>query len=96
MDKVQARRRATTGLAPNRQSLVQIGLLAVLLLAPFGAHLLGEIYYVNLASRVTLIAMAAVRLNLAVGYGGMVSFGHAAYFGLGAMWPASAPITPST
>ncbi|WP_372614590.1 branched-chain amino acid ABC transporter permease [Halomonas sp.] len=87
MDKVQAdsrrRRRGLKGLKPDRKGLVQIGLLAVLLLAPLGAHLLGEIYYVNLASRVTLVAMAAVGLNLAVGYGGMVSFGHAAYFGLG-------------
>lgn len=67
----------------DRKGLVQIGLLVVLLLAPLAAYFLGHIYYVNLASRVTLIAMAAVGLNLAIGYGGMVSFGHAAYFGLG-------------
>ncbi|KAA0012641.1 branched-chain amino acid ABC transporter permease [Billgrantia pellis] len=67
----------------DRKHLVQIGLLAVLLLAPLSAYLLGHVYYVNLASRLTLIAMAAVGLNLAIGYGGMVSFGHAAYFGLG-------------
>ncbi|MCC5884162.1 MAG: branched-chain amino acid ABC transporter permease [Halomonas sp.] len=67
----------------DRKGLVQIGLLAVLLLAPLAAYFLGHIYYVNLASRITLIAMAAVGLNLAIGYGGMVSFGHAAYFGLG-------------
>ena len=67
----------------DRKGLVQIGLLALLLLAPLAAHFLGHVYYVNLASRVTLVAMAAVGLNLAIGYGGMVSFGHAAYFGLG-------------
>lgn len=67
----------------DRKGLVQIGLLALLLLAPLAAYLLGHVYYVNLASRITLIAMAAVGLNLAIGYGGMVSFGHAAYFGLG-------------
>nr|WP_258176229.1 branched-chain amino acid ABC transporter permease [Halomonas ventosae] len=54
-----------------------------MLLAPVAAHLLGEIYYINLASRIALVAMAAVGLNLAIGFGGMVSFGHAAYFGLG-------------
>ncbi|MCL7940136.1 branched-chain amino acid ABC transporter permease [Halomonas sp. ATCH28] len=54
-----------------------------MLLAPVAAHLLGEVYYVNLASRIALVAMAAVGLNLAIGYGGMISFGHAAYFGLG-------------
>ena len=67
----------------DRKGLVQIGLLAVLLLAPLTAYFLGHVYYVNLASRMTLIAMAAVGLNLAIGYGGLVSFGHAAYFGLG-------------
>lgn len=67
----------------DRKGLVQIGLLALLLLAPLAAYFLGHVYYVNLASRMTLIAMAAVGLNLAIGYGGMVSFGHAAYFGLG-------------
>ncbi|MFQ3787888.1 branched-chain amino acid ABC transporter permease [Halomonas sp. A29] len=67
----------------DRKGLVQLGLLALLLLTPLAAYFLGHIYYVNLASRITLVAMAAVGLNLAIGYGGMVSFGHAAYFGLG-------------
>ena len=73
----------TTDRWHDRKGLVQIGLLAALLLAPLVAYFLGHIYYVNLASRVTLVAMAAVGLNLAIGYGGMISFGHAAYFGLG-------------
>ncbi|QGQ69992.1 branched-chain amino acid ABC transporter permease [Halomonas sp. PA16-9] len=63
--------------------MVQMALLGLLLLLPVAAYFLGHIYYVNLASRITIIAMAAVGLNLAIGYGGMVSFGHAAYFGLG-------------
>ncbi len=67
----------------DRKGLVQIALLGGLLLAPLCLHLLGHTYYVNLASKVTLVAMAAVGLNLAIGFGGMVSFGHAAYFGLG-------------
>ncbi len=67
----------------DRQAAVQLVLLALLLVLPLAAYQLGHIYYVNLASRLTLIAMAAVGLNLAIGYGGMVSFGHAAYFGLG-------------
>ncbi|MFP4137154.1 MAG: branched-chain amino acid ABC transporter permease [Halomonas sp.] len=68
---------------PARQRLVQAGLLALLLVVPVIADLTGHAYYVTLATRLTLIAMAAVGLNLALGYGGMVSFGHAAYFGLG-------------
>ncbi|MEA2120300.1 branched-chain amino acid ABC transporter permease [Halovibrio sp. HP20-50] len=67
----------------DRKGLVQMALLGLLLLLPMAAYFSGQIYYVNLASRITIIAMAAVGLNLAIGYGGMVSFGHAAYFGLG-------------
>ena len=75
---------ATTADRPfGRKGLVQMALLGLLLLLPVAAYFLGHIYYVNLASRITIIAMAAVGLNLAIGYGGMVSFGHAAYFGLG-------------
>lgn len=78
-----------SGLAPcpprrlGRRGMVQLAMLALLLVLPVAADLLGHPYYVTLASRLTLIAMAAVGLNLALGHGGMVSFGHAAYFGLG-------------
>ncbi len=44
---------------------------------------LGEVYWVTLATRATIFAIAGVGLNLALGNGGMISFGHAAYFGLG-------------
>lgn len=67
----------------GRQGLVNVALLALTLLAPLVAHLLGEAYYVNLATRIVLVAMAGVGLNLALGHGGMISFGHAAYFGMG-------------
>ena len=59
--------------------LLILGLVGAALLAQY----LGERFYVNLASRIAIIAMAAVGLNLALGFGGMVSFGHAAFFGLG-------------
>ncbi|MGO1119994.1 branched-chain amino acid ABC transporter permease [Rhodovibrionaceae bacterium A322] len=67
----------------KRENLINLGLLALLLAAPLIASALGEVYYVNLASRVAIIAMAAVGLNLALGFGGLISFGHAAFFGLG-------------
>lgn len=54
-----------------------------LLMMPITALILDEVYYVNLASRITILALAGVGLNLALGYGGLVSFGHAAFFGLG-------------
>jgi branched-chain amino acid transport system permease protein len=59
------------------------GLVLLLLAAPLAAHALGEPFYVSLASRVAILALAGVGLNLALGYGGLVSFGHAAFFGLG-------------
>ncbi|HET9580592.1 MAG TPA: branched-chain amino acid ABC transporter permease [Usitatibacter sp.] len=44
----------------------------------------GQEYYVGLAARILVFGIAATSLNLIVGYGGMVSFGHAAFFGSGA------------
>jgi branched-chain amino acid transport system permease protein len=59
------------------------GLVLLLLAAPLAAHAMGEPFYVSLAARVAILALAGVGLNLALGYGGLVSFGHAAFFGLG-------------
>jgi len=57
----------------------------VLLLAavPPLATLLGQLYYIDLLRRVMIFAIAAASLNLILGYGGLVSFGHAAYLGVG-------------
>jgi len=62
---------------------VNAGLLGVLLAWPLLAAAAGEGWYVSLASRAAILALAGVGLNLALGYGGMVSLGHAAFFGLG-------------
>jgi len=59
-------------------------LLAVLLALPLVAQALNEGFYVGLASRVLIFALAATSLNLILGFGGMVSFGHAAFVGVGA------------
>jgi branched-chain amino acid transport system permease protein len=67
----------------RREAVLNAGLAVLLLAAPLGALALGEPYYANLASRVAILALAGVGLNLALGYGGMVSFGHAAFFGIG-------------
>jgi branched-chain amino acid transport system permease protein len=59
-------------------------ILAVLLFAsPLLAFAMGEVFYVTLAARIAILALAAVGLNLALGLGGLVSFGHAAFFGIG-------------
>jgi branched-chain amino acid transport system permease protein len=62
------------------QQLVAIW--ALLLTVPFWLPLVGG--YTAVASRVLVMALAAMGLNLLLGYTGVLSFGHAAYFGLGA------------
>ncbi len=54
----------------------------LLLTAPYWLPLTGG--YVELGSRVVILALAAMSLNFLLGYTGVLSFGHAAYFGLGA------------
>jgi branched-chain amino acid transport system permease protein len=49
-----------------------------------GFPLVGGTFYVNLASQVFIAAIFASSLNLLVGYGGLVSLGHAAWIGLAA------------
>ena len=53
-------------------------------LLPVVAAAIGEPFYVTLAARILVFGLAASGLNLVLGYGGMVSFGHALYVGLGA------------
>ena len=55
---------------------------ALLLTVPLWLPLLGG--YTAIAGRVLVFALAAMSLNMLLGYTGVLSFGHAAYFGLGA------------
>ncbi|MDX3895588.1 branched-chain amino acid ABC transporter permease [Pusillimonas sp.] len=59
-------------------------ILAAIAVIPPLAHLAGEPFYITLFSRVMIFAIAAIGLNIALGFGGMVSFGHALYVGIGA------------
>lgn len=61
--------------------VVFLGLLA---LVPVVAHLTGEPYYLTVFSRIMVFGLAALGLNLILGFGGLVSFGHALYLGIGA------------
>jgi branched-chain amino acid transport system permease protein len=58
-------------------------LLAMIALFPVYAMLTGETFVLSLFTRILILAIGAVSLNLIMGYGGMVSFGHAAYLGIG-------------
>jgi branched-chain amino acid transport system permease protein len=61
---------------------IGIGLL-FLFLVPLYVQATGERFYLTLFGRIMIFAIAAVSLDLILGYGGMVSFGHAAYLGIG-------------
>ena len=71
-----------TALLTPRNAFVAL-LLAVLALVPVYCALTDNYFPVSLFTRILILAMAAVSLNLIMGYGGMVSFGHAAYIGIG-------------
>jgi branched-chain amino acid transport system permease protein len=61
-----------------------IVLLAALAIFPLAASHFGQEFYVGMVSRLLIFALAATSLNLLLGFGGMVSMGHAAYLGAGA------------
>ena len=60
-----------------------VALLLVLALLPVYSALTGNTFMTTLFTRIIIRAIAAVSLNLIMGFGGMVSFGHAAYLGIG-------------
>ncbi|MGQ7792837.1 branched-chain amino acid ABC transporter permease [Faunimonas sp. B44] len=66
------------------RNLVPLLLFAGLLVLPWLASALGQSFLVSFATRVMIYALAAMSLDLILGYGAMVSFGHAAFIGIGA------------
>lgn len=71
--------------APRRRlpavpSLAGGALLAALALVP----LTGDLFYMSMFTKLMILTIAAVSLNLILGYGGMISLGHAAFIGIGA------------
>ena len=68
----------------QRRLLVLSSGLLILLLLPVVALAIGDPYLVTLFTRIVIFALAAVSLDLIVGFGGMVSLGHTAFFGMGA------------
>ena len=63
---------------------IYAGIIGLLAMAPFILQWLDHPFYLDLLSRALILAIAVVSLNLILGYGGMVSLGHAAYIGIGA------------
>ncbi|HCK17009.1 MAG TPA: branched-chain amino acid ABC transporter permease [Thalassospira sp.] len=67
----------------NREFLINSILAIALVAVPLIALGMDEPFIITLATKVAIFAMAGVGLNLVLGYGGLVSFGHAAFFGIG-------------
>jgi len=67
----------------NLRTVVGLLLLLALVLLPLYVELTGSRFLLTLFTRILILALAAVSLNLLLGYGGMMSFGHAAYLGIG-------------
>ena len=67
----------------NLRTTVGLLLLLALVLLPVYVELTGSRFLLTLFTRIVILALAAVSLNLILGYGGMMSFGHAAYLGIG-------------
>ncbi|MCC1494858.1 branched-chain amino acid ABC transporter permease [Cognatishimia sp. F0-27] len=67
----------------SRESVINWIVLAGLVAVPLWAHLSDEPFTITLATRAVILALAAVGLNIALGIGGLVSLGHAAFFGIG-------------
>lgn len=62
---------------------INLATLGLFVLIPAWAYLADEPFTITLMTRAVIFALAAVGLNLVLGIGGFVSFGHAAFFGLG-------------
>jgi branched-chain amino acid transport system permease protein len=64
----------------KRRQIALVAALVVLAVFPFA----GATFYTELVTKVMILAIFALSLDLLVGYTGLVSFGHAAFFGVGA------------
>ena len=71
----------TGALTPR--NLAAGALLVALTLLPLYVQLTNDQFTLTLFTRIVILALAAVSLNLILGFGGMMSFGHAAYLGIG-------------
>jgi branched-chain amino acid transport system permease protein len=63
---------------------VSAAILLLLALVPLFAYAADQPYYVRLFARILIFSLAALSLTLTLSYGGMISFGHALYLGIGA------------
>lgn len=67
----------------KRETLLNAAILGLLLALPLWASVADEPFLITLTTRAVILAIAGIGLNFALGFGGLVSLGHAAFFGLG-------------
>lgn len=67
----------------TKEAKLNIILVLALIIVPLWAWALDEPFIITLTTKVVILALAGVGLNIALGLGGLVSLGHAAFFGLG-------------
>ncbi|MCT4558064.1 MAG: branched-chain amino acid ABC transporter permease [Pelagimonas sp.] len=67
----------------SRETLFNMAMMAGLIAFPLWAWMVDEPFLITLATKAVILALAGVGLNLALGLGGLVSLGHAAFFGIG-------------
>ena len=67
-----------------RREFIPLLIFVALAVVPVGAAFGAESYLLSLVTRVMIFAIAAISLDLILGYGALVSFGHAAFLGIGA------------
>lgn len=67
----------------NRKYFIVALIFVILLLVPLIANVSSNSFITSMATRFVIYALAAVSLDLVLGYGALISFGHAAFFGLG-------------
>ena len=67
----------------RREILLNVALAIGLFAVPLWAYMAGQPFTITMSTRIAILALAAVGLNIALGLGGLVSFGHAAFFGIG-------------
>src|SRR5829696_10001927 len=65
------------------RGLITALLLVVLAILPLLTQAFDQRYLLSVGTRIVIWSIAAVSLNMILGYGGLVSFGHAAFFGIG-------------
>ena len=67
----------------RRETILNLVIPGILLATALIAYAMEEPYIITLATKAAILALAGVGLNIALGLGGLVSLGHAAFFGVG-------------